>query len=90
MRIAEGRGTKRERIRVKVAVYGNIQPPLDQDELNAASLNPKYRLYPRVKKDNVKLNMRAGETKKRWGRINKLLDGQGNIVLEVSEQKSDV
>ena len=52
--MAEGRGNARKRIKVQVDVQGDIQPPLDQDEMNAADMPPPFMFFPKVKKDKVK------------------------------------
>ena len=89
--MAQGSGAARKKIKVQVAVYGEIQPPIDQDELDAASLPAPYRLFPKVKIEKIKTNFTMGETKQRWSRADKLIDSKGDVIREEEgeQEKTD-
>ena len=49
-------------------MYGVITPPLDTDELAAASLPPKHLFFPVVKVEEAPLHCNVGKHKIRWDR----------------------
>ena len=55
-RISKGSGRNRVKLNVEIPVFGEIQ--FDQDELQVLKLNPKYRLFPKVTKSDVRKNMK--------------------------------
>ena len=54
-RIATGRGRNKERIKVEVPVIGEVSPPLDEDELAALRLPPKFAIYEDIHMEDVQL-----------------------------------
>ena len=87
-RIATGNGSKRERIKQQVPVYGNIQPPLDEDELNAARLSPKHLLFPVVKTTDARLVSSIGNHKIRWDRAKRIFVDGEEVEEEGETQKN--
>ena len=52
-RMAEVSGARRPRIKVQVPVHGDIEPPLDEEELDFMRLPPKFNMFPKVTTDDV-------------------------------------
>ena len=80
-RVASGSGERRERVTPEVPVYGVVEPPLNEDELNALRLPPKHSLFLDVKIEEVRLQNDISDAKARWDRMsNRDFDKQGNEV----------
>merc|ERR1711954_608176 len=71
---------ERKRIVVEVPVIGDVE--VDEDELNAARMPPKFVTYGKVKKRNVKLEKMISDTKMRWVMMDRDFDKNGNDVTE--------
>merc|ERR1711954_415411 len=76
----------RERIKVIVPIYGNVQ--VDQEELDAMSLNPKFTQYQKVQMSDVDLEKEVCNTKIRWKEQEKIYkrneEDTGNMRIKVS------
>merc|ERR1711954_427758 len=76
----------RERIKVIVPVYGNVQ--VDQEELDAMSLNPKFTQYQEVQMSDVDLEKEVCNTKIRWKEQEKTYkrneEDTGNMRVKIS------
>ena len=76
----------RERIKVIVPIYGNVQ--VDQEELDAMSLNPKFTQYQEVEMADVDLEKEVCNTKIRWKEQEKVYqkneEGTGSMRIKVS------
>ena len=53
----------------KVSVYGDIQPPLDEDELECLRLPINFTSYQRLSRENLRQDFTGAHTKSRWSRI---------------------
>ena len=80
-RVARGSGKERVRVVPEVPIFGDVQPPLDEDELNALKLPPKHTLYPKVTEEEIRLQSDITNTKARWDRAsNRDFDAHGKEV----------
>ena len=96
--MARGRGRTRQRIKIEVPVYGNIQ--FKDCEMDALALPPKHAEFEKIKQEKLKHQRILSQTKTRWGwkelvydlegNLNeKLYDREGKLVVEMEDVQEE-
>ena len=85
--MARGSGPNRVRLKPQVPIYGKVT--VDQDELDAAGLPPKFTLFRKPQMDDIKIQGDICDTKIRWNRRGQLVDEEGNVVWDPQDPMSD-
>ena len=76
--MARGSGPNRVRLKPQVPIYGKVT--VDQDELDAAGLPPKFTLFRKPQMDDIKIQGDICDTKIRWNGRGQLVVEEGNVV----------
>ena len=66
--IAHGDGRENVKTPPQVPQYGVIEPPLDEDELAAAGMPPKFATLGKISRSKGKHEAVTSQTKQRWSR----------------------